>query len=230
MTEPQEERALFASALAALRFALNFEDSSIPAPIMNREMALNTVDKAKAEAQTRAYSGTARRASATTMVRPSVALGGTQDRSIMAGWILQRFQQLEVTQRLVLILTVQRPRVPCFCGSQCCRGWTLKFQWVEAVRILVEHLRDRAGMDKEPGKRGFSTDPRLRVALIEDYAKPTKRRASLQDLARMADVTTTTAATHRARIHGYLEETERLAWAELAAIFDAHGITGVVTD
>lgn len=229
MTE-RDERALFASAYEALRFALNFEDERIPGPVMNREMAIPQLDKVRSEAQARAYVGATRRAATTTLVKPHVALGNTQERAIMAGWVLQRFEHLEVTQRLVLTLTVQRPRVICTCGAPCCRGWTLKLKWVEAVRILVEHMKDRAESEREPGKRGFSSEPRLRQALIEEYSKPINKRSSLKELAELAEVSTTTAASHRARIYGYLEEVERAGWGELAAIFDAHGITGVVPD
>lgn len=226
----EADRALFASARDALTFALNFEDTSIPGPIMNREMALPQLDKARAEAQARAYTGAARRASPTTMVKKHVPLGGTQDRAILAGWILQRFLHLNTVMRLVLTLTVQKPRVICTCGAPCCRGWTLKLQWVESVRILVQHLKEQAESEREPGKRGFSSEPRLRQALIEDFARPESKRWSLARLSELAEVSTTTAAAHRARIHGYLGDVEAQAWGELAAIFDAHGITGVVPD
>ncbi len=222
--------ALFSSAYQALLFALNFEDSRIPGPVMNREMSAPQRDHAKVAAIARSYTGTSRRGSPTTLNRPSVALGGTQDRAVMAGWILQRFQQLELIQRLVLTITVMRPRSPCSCGSACCRGWTLRYSWVDACRIMVEHLKSWAEMDKESGKRGYSTDPRLRQALIEDYAKPAERRASVKELAELAEVTTVTAAAHRKRIYDYLDTVHDAAWTDLAAIFDAHGITGIVPD
>lgn len=229
MTE-RPDRALFSDVRAALTFALNFEDNTIPGPVMNREMAITVPDRAKAEAAARSYTVGARRASNTSLTPKSVPLGGTQDRAVMAGWILHRFIQLEVVQRLVLTLTVMRPRIPCSCGSACCRGWTIKLQWVEAVRILAEHLKEQAKLDQEPGKRGYSVDPRLRTLLVEDYAKKPERRASLATMADITECSTATVARHRALIHGYLAQAEDAAWAELAAIFDAHGITGYTGD
>ena len=224
MTEPREERALFASASGAIRFALNFEDLSIPGPTMNREMAVNTLDRAKAEAQARAYAGGARRSN--TAPRKHVPMAGTDERAVMAGWVLQRFQHLDVVHRLVLTLTELKPRQPCVCGSPCCRGWTLRREWVEAARILTEHIQDWALIDIESGKRGYSTDPKLRVALVEDFARVPEKRWSLADLAEATGMTTKTVAAHRVKIHGYLQVQLDAAWDELGVVFDAHGITG----
>lgn len=228
MTGAREERALFASASGALRFALNFEDLSIPGPVMNREMATTTLERAKAEAQARAYTGSDRRSN--TAPRKHVPLGGKDDRAVMAGWVLQRFMHLDVVHRLVLTLTELKPRQPCSCGSPCCRGWTLRREWLEAARILTEHIQDWAVLDKESGKRGYSTDPKLRVALVEDFARPIERRLSLADLAERTGVTTKTVAAHRVKIHGYLQEQLDAAWDELGVVFDAHGITGQLLD
>lgn len=222
-----EERALFASAYGALQFALNFEDTSIPGPVMNRAMADTKLERAKAEAQARSYTGSTRRS---THVAKHVPLGKASDRAIMAGWILQRFLYLDVVPRLVLTLTVMKRSTVCSCGSPCCRGWVLKREWVESVRILTEHIKDWALLDPESGKRGYSTEPRLRQALVEDFAKPPEKRASLATLAELADVTIRTVATHRVKIHGYLTEVQDAAWLELAAIFDANGITGQIQD
>lgn len=222
MTEP---RALFSSARDALTFALNFEDDRIPGPVMNRVMV--QVDKARAEAQARSYAGSTRRAG--NAAPRHVPLGtDAQDRATTAGWILQSFNHLDPVQRLVLTLTVMRPRVVCVCGAPCCRGWTVKTKWVEAVRLLCEYLKHQAELTKEPGKRGLSTDPRLRQALVEDYAKPAPKRGSLTRLAEITDVTSVTVAKHRTLIHEHLEELERGAWLDLQAIFDAKGITGDV--
>lgn len=224
------ERALFASAYGALQFALNFEDDSIPGPVMNRAMAETKLERAKAEAQMRSYTGggTGGGGRRSSPVAKHVPLGKASDRAILAGWILQRFLHLDVVPRLVLTLTVMKRSTPCACGSPCCRGWVLKRQWVESVRILTEHIKDWAVLDQESGKRGYSTEPRLRQALVEDFAKPPDKRASLATLAELTDVTIRTVATHRVKIHEYLASVQDKAWEDLAAIFDAHGITGQI--
>lgn len=224
-----EPRALFSSARDALTFALNFEDNSIPGPVMNRAMAeAQPVDRARSEAQARAYTGSQRRAGVV-MAPQHAPLGkNAQDRAITAGWVLQAFNHLDVMQRLVLTLTVMRPRVPCSCGAPCCRGWTVKTKWVEAVRLLCEYLKTQADLTREPGKKGLSTAPRLRQALVEDYARPAPKRVSLAKLAEVTEVTSVTVAKHRTLIHDHLAQLEDAAWMELGAIFDARGITGDV--
>ena len=222
----QEPRALFASAYGALHFALNFEDLTIPASLMNKEMAMpQPVDRAKSEAMARSYGSGGRPSKPKAQ---SVALGNTADRAVMAGWVLQRFQHLDTVSRLVLTLTVMKPRTPCACGAPCCRGWLLRRPWVESVRLLTEHIQYTAELD--PDKKGYSTEPRLRQALVEDFARPVERRKSLADLAELAEVTAKTVAAHRHKIHGYLGEVQDRAWEDLAAVFDAHGITGEIRD
>lgn len=228
MTDKPTTRALFASVRDALVFALNFEDSSIPGPLMNREMA------AVAElADTRG--GNAPKLATVAMdqtdARPSprrrnVPLGGVQDRAVVAGWVLLRLSQLELLQQTVLRAMLVRPKRPCECRSACCRGWTIRADWVAAVQQLADYFKSRADETREPGKRGFSSDPRLRVALIEDYCRGEGRRASISDLCRQTDASSVTVAKHRELIHGHLKEIEDRAWEEVAVLLDAVGITG----
>lgn len=234
MTEPaREERAFFSSAVDALRFALNFEDTSIPSPVMTRAMV--EINRAQVAAVANDFQAVARKSGITgprtTPPAPpkNVPLGGTMDRAILAGWILQKFMHLDAVPRLVLTLTVMKPRAPCACGAPCCRGWLLRTKWVEAVRLVCEHLKEQAELIKEPGKRGFSSDPRLRQALVEDWAKPPASRASVQDLINLTDASYQTVVKHRLLIQDYLHTVETMAWTELALIFEAHGVTGQVT-
>lgn len=193
---------------------------------MNREMA-DHVDKAKSEAAARSYTGSTQRSSSLGAKRTKVT-GDAQERAVQAGWILQRFLHLSALHRLILTIKVMRPRQTCSCGSPCCRGWIVKTRWVEAVRLVCEHLKLHAELLKEPGKRGMSSDPRLRQLLVEEYAKPEERRMSLTDMQSMLEITTTTIAKHRFLIYEHLEALENQAWTDLAAIFDAAGITGEI--
>lgn len=217
-------RALFASAKDALRFALNFSDDSIPGPVMNKEMA--SVPAAAVSGSTKIL-GEARAASKTAPMR-SVALGGTQDRAGMAGWILQRFEQLDQWEKAVLRIRMINPRQPCSCGAACCRGWSVKKEWIHFILMLAEYVKEDAELLKaaRPGVRGLSTDPKLRRALIEDYARDEERRKSVSELAEITGVSRITVAGHRNLIHEHLKGLEDKAWEDLAQLFDQVGITG----
>lgn len=213
-------RALFASSRDALAFALNYEDLSIPGPVMNKEMAaVPTTTKAQRDAVSKpSRTGPAR----------SIPLGGGQDRAVTAGWILQRFEQAEKWHKVILKVMLINPRRQCSCGAACCRGWSVKPEWVHCVLMLVEHLKEEADLLKEPGKRGMSTDPALRRALVEDFARPEDKRWSIADLARLTKATTLTVAKHRGIVQCFLYALELAAWEEVNLIFDQSGITGQI--
>ena len=213
-------RAIFSSSRDALVFALNYEDLSIPGPVMNKEMAaVPTTTKAQRDADSKpSRTGPAR----------SIPLGGGQDRAVTAGWILQRFEQVEKWQKTLLKVMLINPRRICTCGSACCRGWSVKPEWVHYVLMLVEHLKEEADLLKEPGKRGMSTDPALRRALVEDYARPEDKRWSITDLARVTKATSVTVAKHRGVVFAFLYELELTAWEEVNLIFERAGITGQI--
>lgn len=158
----------------------------------------------------------------------SVPLGGMTDRTLLSGWIRLRLAQLPTPRRQVLEAVLINPRRLCSCGRACCRGWSVKSDWVEAVRGLCDHLAHRAEVSKEAGKRGYSTDPRLRQALVEDYCRPEAKRASIADLVNTTDASSHTVAKHRELIHTYLLGLETEAWNEISEIFDLHGITGSI--
>jgi hypothetical protein len=147
---------------------------------------------------------------------------------VVAGWILQKVAVLSEINQYILAATLIKPKRPCSCGAQCCRGWVVKREWVAATRGLVLYLKDQADLSRSPGKRGYSTDPRLRVAIVEDWCRPETQRKSLADLADLAEVTTTTAAKHKTIIFEHLAEISDLAWTEIGHLLDAAGITGPI--
>lgn len=221
MTKPP--RALFSSARDALRFALNHEDLSIPGPTMNAAMAESPQPPFKGGAS---GGGVAQGPVSRRQESRNVPLGGMSDRTLMSGWILLRLATLSIERRSVLEAVLINPRRLCPCGRACCRGWLVKVEWVQAIRLLCSHLELRADLAKVPGKRGLSTDPRLRQALVEDYCRIPAKRASVADLVDITDVTAVTVAKHREMVHSYLTSLEFDAWAEINEIFDTYGITG----
>lgn len=214
-------RALFSDARAALRFALNHEDLSIPGPVMNKEMA--AIPDPGAHGGTGILKQQVARSSRTPS---SVPLGGMSDRTVMAGWILQKLESLAYIDKTVLKAVLINPRRICSCGAACCRGWSVKTEWVNSVRGICEHLKTEAEITRVAGKRGLSTDPRLRSALVEDYCRVEKHRASITELCKITEAATVTVAKHRELIHAALSEIEVRAWGDITAIFDATGITG----
>ncbi len=215
-------RVYFESVRDALVFAFNHEDLSIPGPVMNREMAQIAPDQSEG-AILRAGKGVA------PLPRKNAQIGGTFDRTVLAGWILQRVELLPIIDGQLLAGECINPRRPCSCGRACCRGWSVKREWVEATRNIGEYLKSQADVAKQPGKRGYSTDPRLRVALIEDFLRPPTRRKSLADLAELSETTTVTVAKHRSLIFTHLEEIRTRAWNEISRDLDQIGLVGVLT-
>lgn len=220
--ETEQGRVYFGSVRDALAFAFNHEDLSIPVPVMNREMAQVKPDQAEG-AVLRAAKGTP------ALTKQNAHIGGLTDRTVLSGWIMQRVNLLPEIQRLLLAGQCIKPRRPCSCGRACCRGWSVKTEWVSVVRALVDYLKYQAQLTKDPGKRGYSTDPRLRVALVEDYLRPEKHRKSLVDLAEIAETTTATVAKHKTLIFEHLDGINQVAWEEIARDLDQVGLVGALT-
>ena len=243
MTEASgQPEVYFDDVRAALSFALNFEGDS-KAPVMwtmlarvraapkpvtkraqkiidralkgfdaqSRELALKLIQRQFAEAGTRK----------TTLGPPP--LRGL-DASHMAGYILATFQRLDHKHQVLLRGSVLRAYAPCSCGAPCCSGRRRNGRWAEAVRQTAELLREAGEIVKGSGKRGLSTPPEMRLALIEQYY--TKSAVGLEEFAAIGRVSTATAARHKAWVQEWMEQTEDEAWLALAPIFDEAGVTG----
>lgn len=215
-------RAYFDSVRSALVFAFNHEDLSIPGPVMNREMAQIKPDRPEGGIL-KVGKGEAPPA------RKTIDMGGLEDRTVLAGWIMKRVLMLHPEQQWILAGECVKPRRLCSCGRACCRGWSIKKEWVGAVRSLVEYLKSQAEVAKQPGTRGYSTDPRLRVALVEDFLRPEKKRKSINDLAELSETTAVTVAKHRNLIFETLQSLSDVAWDEISRDLDQVGLVGVVS-
>jgi hypothetical protein len=213
------DRVYFASVTDALIFAFNFEGQGIPSPVMNRAMAEGLPKRPEG--------GQSRSDAVTPSQAPKRApAGGLKDQAVLVGWVLHQVHQLPMVHQHIITARYLRPRKVCSCGRACCRGWEIKRDWVEAIRHLVEYLKLHAEVTKEPGKRGFSTDPRLRVALVEDYFRHEKKRLSLTELMAQTETTSVTVAKHRTWIFDHLQAQENQAMADISLQLDQCGLVG----
>jgi hypothetical protein len=221
----------------ALEFALNFRGDT-KAPVMSRVMAQvaaapRRVSKAARRRLLRQYEDPELAAFVSAVLdgelRRRRMRGGHAppprglDGAHLAGWILAHFARLDPHHQTILTGRCAVAYDRCACGSPCCSGWRKQARWWQAVRDTCLHL-ELAGEVTRDGKRGLSTQPEMRVAIVEQYY--TRNDLSLVDMARIGGVTTVTAAKHRAWVYEYLQQEEGAAWEQLDAIFDAAGIVG----
>lgn len=237
------ERPQFDDTRRALEFALNFRGET-KASVMSRMMAQvrvapkrpskrakKLIDRALADMDDD-IADLARELIARQYKRPTAkskigappkALQGL-DGAHMAGYTLAQFARLDTLHQTILRGVCLVAYSPCNCRAPCCSGVRRNAPWAAAVVDTCDILQHAGAVLREPGKRGLSTQPALRLALVESYY--TERERSLIDLAMIGQVSTITAARHKEWICGYLEQTEDAAWTALAPIFDEAGITG----
>ena len=229
----------FDDSRKALAFALNAADAQMPRPAASKAMSAphpRKETKKQRKARRRAeeehgvslvrgpgtrpsnYAADARRAARQEWL-------GLEPPA-QAGLILQVFGRMDREHRAVLAGLLVRSHVPCSCRRPCCSGWWQQPRWTAVVEETCEILRTAGDVVRQPGKKGLSTQPVLRRAIVEAWF--TKRDASLADLAFLGDVSPATAAKHRAWIVEWLEQTEQEAWLQADAMLDAAGITGTI--
>lgn len=240
--------APFDDAREALRYALNADQVSLPAPYMNRAMAQTPGAAERRKKPTRSERAVMWAVGASSLdelrailkskgkrtsflIRPPRPTQGL-DKAHLAGFILREFERLEETHQLVLTGLLTNPVMPCSCCRPCCSGWIPVTRWVTAVDKTCEILKERAlvlaNQDAPAAARrkvGLSTQPVLRRALVKDYFQGIRGR-SLADLASVHGITDETVARHRGWIEEWLDIQERQAWESLQMVFDRVGITG----
>lgn len=227
---PIKDRPAFDSTRKALEFAFNADASFISPPTMNKMMAAvvdqgKPIKKAEEEAYWNGDEGTSQRRY-TTVPQPGLLLKH-YDRAAQAGFILQQVLRLDEVHQRILEARMTRYRDPCSCRSPCCSGFRYVPRWWRAVEQLCEILKERADILKTPGKRGLSTDPRLRWLIVETHFSPAKP-PSYAEMGRRAEVDSVTVLRHYEWITSYLNEEEDKAWNEISAIFDQTGVTGLL--
>jgi hypothetical protein len=230
------DQPLFDDTRKALVFALNAADVQMPKPSMTTAMVEGIKKKvpkgAKAKAAYFAKGAEARDAERDRLVREAFRRKpeklNTQERAAQAGFILLEFQKLDQVHQIVLTGLLTRSHSPCTCRRPCCSGWARNLRWDKAVADACFMLKETGEVLRQPGKRGLSTQPHLRKAVVEEFF--TKRATTLVYLASVAHCSQMTAAKHRTWIVEYLEQTETEAWHQIAALLDQAGITGAFTD
>lgn len=232
------DEPLFDDTRKALVFALNANDVRMPQPGMTASMAEGVAKKiprgAKARAAFFAKAAEQREQERSALIRaafrprPRVGRLNAVDKSAQAGFILQEFAKLDSRHQTVLTGLLVRSHRPCACRRPCCSGWAIDLRWAKAVEDTCLLLKEAGDVLRVPGKRGLSTQPSLRRAIVTSFYKKTE--VTLVELAGIAECSQITAAKHRGWIVEYLEQTETEAWQEIASLFDRVGITGAFLD
>ncbi len=231
------EKPLFDSVRAALRFALNADQVMMPRPFMNKAMADVKVKPKKARKKRRTAGeelmnpddpeallareqerGESRRSSD----RPRMPTG--LDAAATAGFILATFARMDIEHQAVLTGLLARPHDPCSCQRRCCRGWVPNPRHDYAVKQICFILKETGSVTRAPGKKGLSTPPAMREAIVLDYFAG--GQLTIMDFAGIGKVALKTAASHRAWIMQWLELTIEAAVLEADEMFDNAGIVG----
>jgi hypothetical protein len=236
--EEEPVAPVFDDSRKALVFALNANRVAMPRPFMNKAMA-EAPRKAPKKRRKSALAlflapddafallelenAPKRRGSRPPGPQPLKGL----DRAHQAGFILSQLDRIYPAQRLVLRGLLTQAYEPCTCRSPCCSGRRRNARWAEAVKATCLLLKEVGDVTREPGKRGLSTQPEMRLALVEQFY--TKNTMTVADAARIGKVSTMTATRHRDWIFEFLEQTETEAWLSIDALFDQVGITGSFT-
>lgn len=209
-----QERPPFSDSRQALSFALNHSTSSISRPAMTKilEEAAASL-RAPVDAPSRSGAG-GRTASKT----------GT-DGAFLAGVVLRYFSKLLAVQRLTLLARTLTPRQRCECHAPCCSGWRPDRDWDAAVEGLCFVVKEHADLMRVPGKKGMSTPPALRRALVERMFSPHDKR-TMAALAELGGVTEVTAYAHKTYITDCLETAEKSGWGALDELLTANNIVG----
>lgn len=233
----------FDNSRSALEFALNASRAEMPRPFMNKAMAeasemirletARTLRRRRAKQARGAASLTPSpidlvllenaprdRRSPSAAPRPLKGL----DRAHQAGYILSLLATLDPEHQLILRGLLITAYDPCGCRSPCCSGSRRNARWAEAVKGTCLHLEQVGEVTREPGKRGLSTQPEMRLAFVEQFY--TKNDMTVAHAAYVGKVTTMTATRHRDWIFEYLEQTENEAWRRIDRVFDEAGVTG----
>lgn len=232
MASPQQPDPQFDSTREALYFAFNvqFTITTLPATAVNRAMSeVGVGNKALSNALAKIDAiepmpGKARR---TKHQAPGATLHGL-DRVAQAAFILRQVEKLDRHHRNVLAARLTRSRTDCLCRRPCCQGWLVTSQWGRAVEALCELLQDTENAVKVTGKKGFSSQPDLRRAVVSRFFD-TSMGANPTQLQQKLEISPGTVASHTLRVTAQLGEWETKAWLEIQDLFDQAGITGWIS-
>lgn len=208
--------ALFDSTSAALRFALNYS-GAMPRPVMNKMTADGSPQRKELGDGTRVTAVRRRRN------EPLRGLDG----AAQAAMIAKQLDYLSPSQKDCVIAQHKQWVLPCSCRSPCCSGYMRNPGWAEAVERLCLHLKEQAELTRVRGRKGLSTPPMMRKALVERFFIP-GRAMVLSELADRCDVTPQTVITHKKLIESELEAQLRAGMVSLDQILSTIGIVGLL--
>lgn len=130
---------LFASAHAALTFALNYSMQQYDRPLMNR-VSSGELTAGMAPDGGKGLSGL--------------------DGAAQAGMIRAELARLKPIEQAVLVVHAAPSQLPCECRAVCCSGWKLNREWQDALAVLCEAAAAGA-------LSGCASNGRLRSDLIQ---------------------------------------------------------------
>ncbi len=230
-----EQTPLFDSSRKALDFALNQVVAKMPRPFMTKAMAeYQEMPKKSRRKQEPLLTG---EITALDLLEAEQAAGRVRrsaglrppplselDGAATAGFILRHLERLDLRHRTILLGAMIKAYHPCSCRAPCCSGRKPDFRWSEAVKQTCYLIQDADDIMVNPAKRGLSTQPELRISLVQQYY--TKAFESQSWMAGRYKLSLTTVALHKTLLDAWLERVEGEAWRELDGIFDQVGITG----
>lgn len=206
--------ALFDSTHSALRFALNY-DGATPRPVMNKMMADGKLVRVELEDGRRITRGRRPR------TEPLRGLDGAGQ----AAMIAKQLDYLTPAQKDCVIAQYKHWVLPCACRSPCCSGYRKNPGWNEAVERLCQHLKEDAELLRRHGRKGLSTHPQMRRALVERFFVPAKTMI-IAELAERCGVTPQTVITHKKPIEAYLTAALREGIGHLDRILNDLDLVG----
>lgn len=203
---------LFDTSRAALAFAFNYSKAGIKAPTMNSILGEQRLPADWMALPTR---------------RDTRALDLSRDeRAGQAGLIFVHYARLAPISRLLTMARVVPSSVRCECHRPCCSGWKNHPDWEAAVDAICVYLRDIA-IVHQSGKRGLSSQPLLRRAVVENFFDP-KRLFSPKREAERCDISEVTVYHHKNIITSWLDTAEKDAWTTLDEALVAAQIVGAL--
>lgn len=194
---------------------MNYSASSMRPPVMNRLLNEGQPSPNWLDAPTKRA------------VLPNADLRTGLDGAATAGHILSHYNKLHPVYRLMLLCRTVPARSSCSCKQPCCSGWKTNADWSAGVDAVCLLLKVEAELSRKKGKKGMSTHPVMRRALVEKYFDGRKRFV-VSEIAERCEVTEATVYTHKKPIEAYLEDQERTGWTQLDELLVEAGIVGVV--
>jgi hypothetical protein len=144
-----------------------------------------------------------------------------------AALIAKQLDCLQPVEKDCVIARYKDWKLPCSCRSPCCSGYRKNTEWSLAITQICAHLKDHAELSRIKGRKGLSTPPQMRMALVERFFVPEKLLV-IAELAEVCGVTPQTVITHKKPIETFLYETLRTGIIQVDQILNELGIVGMI--